>query len=142
MDTLLALPSQDMLQQSLQLAPGWAERLEQYLAQEFEALKQRDLATFETLQEPKGEVLNRLSELAQWCSQLQPAPPVWQALRDQLLQSREAHLRNIQLLQRQLEAVRGALQALQGESSAPAVDIYDRTGQVSRRYAAWSHHLA
>jgi hypothetical protein len=41
-------------------------------------------------------------------------------------------LRNIQLLQRQLQAVKGALQALQGESTA-TVDLYDRLGQVSRR---------
>jgi flagellar biosynthesis/type III secretory pathway chaperone len=43
-------------------------------------------------------------------------------------------LRNIQLLQRQLQAVKGALQALQGES-ATTVDLYDRLGQVSRRHS-------
>lgn len=142
MQALLDPPSHETLQQSLQAAPGLAERLAQCLTQEFEALKQRDLSAFEALQEPKAEVLEQLSELARWCSQIEPAPAAWQALREQLLQSRDDHLRNIQLLQRQLEAVRGALQALQGESTAPAVDLYDRSGLVSRRYAAWSHHLA
>jgi flagellar biosynthesis/type III secretory pathway chaperone len=52
-----------------------------------------------------------------------------------LLQCKQDHLRNIQLLQRQLQAVKGALQALQGESSA-TVDLYDRLGQVSRRHKA------
>ena len=72
---------------------------------------------------------------------MQPVPAAWQALQEGLRQSRENHLRNTQLLQRQLEAVRGALQALHGDA-APAVDLYDRSGQMARRYGAWSHHLA
>jgi DNA-binding SARP family transcriptional activator len=99
------------------------------------------MTTFEGLQTRKTEELDQLSQLAQWCSQIKPAPQAWQILQESLSQSRENHLRNIQLLQRQLDAVRGALQALQGES-APATDLYDRSGHVSRRYAAWSHHLA
>ena len=137
----LDLPSDEQLQQALQEAPGQVERLAGCLDQEFEALKRRDLEAFEALQPIKNLELDKLNTLAQWCSQVQPAPQGWQDLREALLQSRENHLRNIQLLQRQLQAVRGALQALQGES-APAVDLYDRSGQVSRRYAAWSHHLA
>lgn len=139
--TLLALPSDEVLQEALQEAPARAQRLADFLEQEFEALRQRDMATFEGLQTRKTEELDRLSQLAQWCSQMQPAPQAWQALQESLTQSRENHLRNIQLLQRQLDAVRGALQAMQGES-APATDLYDRSGHVSRRYAAWSHHLA
>ena len=141
MDPRADFPSDDDLQQALQDAPGHVQRLAVCLDQEFEALKQRDLQAFEALQPPKNQELEKLNALAQWCSQMQPAPPAWQALRESLLQSRENHLRNIQLLQRQLQAVRGTLQALQGDA-APAVDLYDRSGQVSRRHAAWSHHLA
>jgi hypothetical protein len=50
-------------------------------------------------------------------------------------------MRNIQLLQRQLQAVKGALQALQGETSA-SVDLYDRLGQVSRRHITTPFHDA
>ena len=134
-------PSDEALQQALLEAPAHAQRLASCLEQEFEALKRRDLEAFEALQAPKNQELETLSTLAQWCSQVEPVPQAWQDVRESLLQSREYHLRNIQLLQRQLQAVRGALQALQGES-APAVDLYDRLGQVSRRYAAWNHHLA
>ncbi len=141
MDIRAELPSDEDLQQALLLAPAHAERLADCLEQEFQALKRRDLEAFEALQVSKNQELERLTALAQWCSQVQPAPQAWQDLRQSLMQSRENHLRNVQLLQRQLQAVRGALQALQGES-APAVDLYDRSGQVSRRYAAWSHHLA
>lgn len=131
----------DNLMLALEQAPAQAERLAQLLQEEFEALKKRNLTAFEALQESKNQVLEDLSRLAQACSAMQPAPAAWQALQDGLRLSREHHLRNTQLLQRQLEAVRGALQALQGEA-APAVDLYDRSGHVSRRYAAWSHHLA
>ena len=139
--SLPALPSDEVLQEALQAAPGRVQQLGELLAQEFEALRQRDMETFESLQSQKTDVLEALSLLAQWCGQIQPAPVAWQALQDQLQESRQNHMRNLQLLQRQLEAVRGALQALQGQS-APAVDLYDRSGHVSRRYAAWSHHLA
>ena len=70
-----------------------------------------------------------------------PARAAWQGLRDRLQASREAHLRNAQLLQRQLDGVRSALQALQGEQVS-SVDLYDRLGQVSRRAGAWYQHLA
>ena len=66
---------------------------------------------------------------------------LWQQLQEPLLQCKQDHMRNIQLLQRQLQAVRGTLQALQGDS-APAVDLYDRMGQIARRQGAWGYHLA
>ena len=135
------LPSEAALQQALALAPQQTETLTQCLEQEFQALKQRDLDAFEAIQPAKTAVLQSLNTLAEWCSRMEPAPEVWQGLRPALLQCRESHLRNIQLLQRQLEAVRGSLQALQGEAGQ-GVDLYDRAGQVSRRYAAWSRHLA
>ena len=141
MDSALESPSEEAFQQALALAPQQSEQLLDFLEQEFQALKQRELDAFEAIQPGKTEVLQSLSTLAEWCSRLEPAPEVWQGLRPVLLQCRENHLRNIQLLQRQLEAVRGSLQALQGEAGQ-GVDLYDRAGRVSRRYAAWSRHLA
>jgi len=141
MDSTLESPSAQALEQALALAPQQTETLTQCLEQEFQALKQRELDAFEAIQPAKSAALQSLSTLAEWCSRLEPAPEVWQGLRPALLQCRENHLRNIQLLQRQLEAVRGTLQALQGEAGQ-SVDLYDRSGQVSRRYAAWSRHLA
>jgi flagellar biosynthesis/type III secretory pathway chaperone len=76
--------------------------------------------------------LLRLSQVAQWVSSQDTVPVLWQNLQAELQQCKQDHLRNIQLLQRQLQAVKGALQALQGESTA-TVDLYDRLGQVSRR---------
>ena len=117
------------------------QRLDELLATEFEALKSRDLEGFEALQPEKNAVLEKLAELAAWATAQQPVPEAWSALHDRLLASREAHLRNIQLMQRQLQAVRGTLQALQGEK-AQSVDLYDRLGQMSRPRGAWAYRLA
>ena len=117
------------------------QRLQALLALEFEALKVRDLPRFEELQAEKNSVLEQLSALAQWATAQSPVPPIWENLQEPLRSCREAHLRNIQLMQRQLQAVRGALQALQGEEAA-AVDLYDRLGRMSRPQGTWSQHLA
>lgn len=116
-------------------------RLAEVLEQEFEALKRRDLEQFESLQSEKNAVLERLSAVAAWVGAQPDVPALWQGLRERLQLCREAHLRNAQLLQRQLDGVRGALQALQGEQG-PSVDLYDRLGQVSRRAGNWYQHLA
>ena len=113
-------------------APVDTARLAELLALEFEVLKARDMAGFEALQEERITILERLSQVAQWVAGQDPVPVAWQNLQADLLQCKQDHLRNIQLLQRQLQAVKGALQALQGESAA-TVDLYDRLGQVSRR---------
>lgn len=120
---------------------GQVSRLQAVLDAEFEALKQRNLEAFEDLQSEKTDLLEVLSSLARSVAGLDPVPAAWLAEQDALQACKQAHLRNTQLLQRQLHAVRGALQALQGENEV-TVDLYDRMGQISRRGAAWSQHLA
>ena len=129
------------LEAALLAAPESALRLAEILSLEFEALKTRDLAAFEAMQAEKSLLLEALAETAQWASSQNPVPVLWQQIQDSLLQSKQDHLRNIQLLQRQLLAVKGALQALQGES-APTVDLYNRMGQLAKRQGAWGYQLA
>jgi len=118
-----------------------ADRLASLLQSEFEALKSRDLAAFDALQLERGEVLTRLAQVADSVSAQAPAPDWWGALLPGLAQCKQNHLRNIQLLQRQMQAVKGALQALQGETAA-SVDLYDRLGQVSRRQGVGAYLAA
>jgi flagellar biosynthesis/type III secretory pathway chaperone len=134
--------SQAAMQAALLAAPQDAARLGEVLGLEFEALKIRDLAAFEAIQVDKTLLLQRLAALAEWASIQAPVPALWQQIQDSLQQSKQDHLRNIQLLQRQLQAVKGTLQALQGESAAPAVDLYDRMGQIARRPGVWGYQLA
>ncbi len=130
-----------LLEPVLAAAEPLSQRLMGLQELEFEALKARDLPRFEELQTEKNNVLEQLSALAQWATAQSPVPQAWEDLQERLLACREAHLRNIQLMQRQLQAVRGALQALQGEQAA-AVDLYDRLGRMSRPQGTWSQHLA
>lgn len=117
------------LEDLLGTAPSDLEALQACLEAEFEALKARNIDGFQSLQPGKTALLERLVLAAQFARGQTPTPVVWQQLEDAVLQSREAHLRNAHLLQRQLDAVRGALQALQGE--APGVDVYDRMGHIA-----------
>lgn len=117
------------------------QRLQALLELEFESLKVRDLPRFEELQAEKNSVLEQLSALAQWATDQATVPQAWEDQQELLRACREAHLRNIQLMQRQLQAVRGALQALQGQEAA-TVDLYDRLGRMSRPQGTWSQHLA
>lgn len=117
------------------------QRLQALLALEFEALSERDVPRFEALQAEKNSVLEQLAALAQWATSQTPVATAWEDLQEPLNACREAHLRNIQLMQRQLQAVRGALQALQGEEAA-TVDLYDRLGRMSRLQGTSSQHLA
>ncbi|MCO4088190.1 MAG: flagellar protein FlgN [Limnohabitans sp.] len=130
------------LEAALMAAPEAVTRLAEILALEFAALKTRDLASFESIQDEKNAVLQNLAALAEWVAAQKPMPSVWQQQLNSLQQSKQDHLRNIQLLQRQLEAVKGTLQALHGDSSAPAVDLYDRMGKIARSPGAWGHQLA
>jgi|688.fasta_scaffold775840_2 flagellar biosynthesis/type III secretory pathway chaperone len=111
------------------------QRLTELLAQEFETLKIRDIAGFEALQVERNQVLQRLACVAEWAAAQNPPPALWQDLQPDLQRCKLDHFRNIQLLQRQLQAIKGALQSLQGES-ATNLDLYDRLGKVSRRHSA------
>ena len=126
---------------SIDAAQEDATRLGALLQLEFEALKSRDLVAFDALQQERGEVLTRLAQVADVVSVQVPVPAWWEALMPGLTQCKQDHLRNIQLLQRQMQAVKGALQALQGEH-AVSVDLYDRLGQVSRRQGVGAYLAA
>jgi flagellar biosynthesis/type III secretory pathway chaperone len=127
------LPAQELMDTPLSrvstTAPLDVARLSELLAQEFELLKSRNIDGFEALQEERIALLERLALVAEWATAQTPVPQLWQDLQPGLQQCKQDHLRNIQLLQRQLLAVKGALQALQGETSA-TVDLYDRMGKV------------
>lgn len=127
------LPAQELMDTHLSrvstTAPLDVARLSELLAQEFELLKSRNIDGFEALQEERIALLERLALVAEWATAQTPVPQLWQDLQPGLQQCKQDHLRNIQLLQRQLLAVKGALQALQGETSA-TVDLYDRMGKV------------
>ena len=108
-----------------------AHELEQILEQEFQALQAQKLDTFESLQPGKTQLLAELARLCPPADELQ-TQPAWADLRESLLRGRDAHRRNAVLIERKLEAIRGALTSLQVGNPASSVEVYDRLGKVSR----------
>lgn len=113
--------------QALALATQLADTLQL----EFEALQQQNLEHFEQLQAGKTDLL---AQLASICppSEVMQAEPQWQGLLSQMADCRDMHRRNAVLIERKLEAIRGALQSLQSAAAPSSVEVYDRLGQVAR----------
>lgn len=113
-----------------------AEQLHGLLQQEFESLKGRDLDAFEALQPAKTERLGQLDAWAQQARADGEQHPQWTLVQDRVAQCLADHRRNENLLNRQLLATRGALQALQSAQGVSSVELYDRLGQVAQRGGA------
>jgi hypothetical protein len=110
--------------------PDLARSLLALLEEEFAALKRRDLDEFERLQPIKVNLLTELNAQASGVTQSASLPPEALAL---LRQSRDAHRRNETLMQHQLAAIRGALQALTANASLQSVEVYDKLGNVQSK---------
>lgn len=137
-----ASPSAVDMSQALERAGDDLETLLRLLEQEFDTLKRRDIDAFESTQEDKNSLLADLAALAAWARAQDPVPAAWQALQERLEHARDLHMRNLQLMQRQLDAVRGTLQTLRGDA-APTIDLYDRMGHVAHAaYSQSSYQLA
>ena len=118
-----------------------AHELEQVLEQDFRALQVQKLEDFESLQPGKSELLAELSRLCPPAQDLQDQPQ-WAGLHDSLLRGRDAHRRNSVLIDRKLEAIRGALSSLQAGNPTASVEVYDRLGKVSRFNKGRGYHDA
>jgi len=113
------------------LALPVAEQLQQLLALEFEALKVQDLDHFEHLQTAKTDLL---AELARLCpdSEVLQAHSDWADLKEILVDCRDMHRRNAVLIERKLDAIRGALRSLSAGHASSPVEVYDRLGKMAR----------
>ena len=112
-----------------------AASLRDILEEEFEALRARDLDHFERLQPGKSSLLERLAAAVDASRATTTAPdaslaPEFQSI---ILQCRDAHRRNQTLIQHQLAAIRGTLQALTAGGATDSVEVYDRLGTVRSR---------
>lgn len=134
-------PSATCVADPMTAAGQHAARLGALLQLEFEALKCRDVDSLDGLQPEKVELLRELAAIATRVQQQAEPPAGWSGVQAMLMQCRDAHQRNTRLMQLQLDAIRSALQAMQGDA-APAVELYNRIGQMSRRLNGGGEHLA
>lgn len=124
-------------------------KLEILLEREFEALKSQDLDSFDLIQQQKAPILRFFSDSAflaagasspSGASAPTPASPSDSAqdntspltpeLTELARQCQTLHRRNEIFINRKLEAVRGALQALQSPAHGRDVEVYDRLGKL------------
>ncbi len=108
-----------------------ASQLAQILELEFQALRQQELDHFEQLQPVKAELLGSVSSLAPATEVLQ-SDPDWQEFRATMIDCRDLHRRNQVLIERQLDAIRGALQSLRIQDATSSIEVYDRLGHIAR----------
>jgi len=115
-------------------AQALAFSLEQMLEQEFEHLKAQNLDAFDAGQANKNVLLQELTQLAGITGpdSADALGQEWDDFKDQMAHCRDLHRRNEVLINRKIDAIRGALQSLQVEDPSSSVEIYDRLGKVSR----------
>ena len=106
-----------------------ADRLLSLLDAEFEALKSQDLPLFESYQQEKVGILEYLS--ATQLAEINQDDPAWIGFLDRVKDCRDRHHRNQILIQRKLDAIKGALKTLEGAEATSSVEVYDKLGRLS-----------
>ncbi len=108
-----------------------AQELEVVLENEYQALQKQDLPAFEALQVGKNQLLTQLTQLCPEPEALKNNPH-WVDFIDCMRRCRDAHQRNAIIIDRKLNAIRGAIQSLRGGTITNSVEVYDRLGKLAR----------
>jgi flagellar biosynthesis/type III secretory pathway chaperone len=114
------------------LAETLATQLQALLESEFESLRAGTLDGLEDLQSRKLVLLEQMAQVAP--GQLvkeEDLPAEWMGFAELARDCRRLHQRNEMLVTRKLDAVRGALTALQVSSEGLIDETYDRKGRLS-----------
>ncbi|MFZ2738498.1 MAG: hypothetical protein WBI20_08825 [Burkholderiaceae bacterium] len=108
-----------------------ASQLSNMLELEFQALRSQDLDQFEQLQPVKNELLSEIKRVALVTEEMQTGSE-WQDFRETMGLCRDFHRRNVLLMDRKLESIRGTLQSLRMPEMASSVEVYNRLGHIAR----------
>ena len=114
-----------------------ASRLQDLLNEEFEALKGQNLDQFEKVQKEKVEIIHTLSTFSPKKNTknndlANPDDSAWDDFMQIMASCKNLHMRNEILINRKLDATKGALHALQSQEPTSSVEVYDRLGKLSR----------
>ncbi|NBQ92090.1 MAG: hypothetical protein EBS47_11365 [Betaproteobacteria bacterium] len=113
-------------------AEAMVGQLHSLLESEFELLKTGQVDNLDELQNRKSLLLEQLAQVApgQAVSD-DPLPDAWKPFAQKARECRLLHQRNEILVSRKLDAVRGALTALQVSAEGLIDETYDRKGRLS-----------
>ena len=110
------------------------KRLESLLTEEFEALKSQKLDLFELLQTEKVDLLQKLAalDILQGSSVTVAVKEIANhPRRNEIITTLESsHQRNELLISKQLDAIRGALSALQDQDPSSTIELYTKLGKT------------
>lgn len=117
---------------NIPLAETLVGQLHGLLESEFELLKSGQVDNLDELQNRKVLLLEQLAQVAPGESVSGgEVPTAWQAFAEKARACRMLHQRNETLVSRKLDAVRGALTALQVSAEGLIDETYDRKGRLS-----------
>ena len=109
-----------------------ARQLRDLLEVEFEELKASRLDALDDHQTRKTALLEQLAQVVPpSLGTAAEVPPGWADFAEQMQHCKDLHRRNEILVQRRLEAVRGAITALQVSGEGLIEETYDRSGRLS-----------
>ena len=126
-----------MQQETLIQALASVRRLDSLLTEEFEALKTQQLDIFESLQPEKVEILEALGKLEITEENLDRETfqqlvndPTWNQITSMLEGCKRSHQRNELLILKRLDAIKGALSALQNQDPSATLELYTKLGKT------------
>ena len=126
-----------MQQETLIKALASVRRLDSLLTEEFEALKTQQLDIFESLQPEKVEILEALGKLEITKENLDRETfqqlvndPTWNQITSMLERCKRSYQRNELLISKRLDAIKGALSALQNQDPSATLELYTKLGKT------------
>ena len=126
-----------MQQDTLIQALASVRRLDSLLTEEFDALKNQKLDVFDALQTEKIDILEALAKLNLSEEKMERETlqrlinhPRWNEIITTLESCKRSHQRNELLISKQLDAIRGALSALQDQDPSSTIELYTKLGKT------------
>ena len=103
------------------------------LEKEFSALTEKNLDLLESLQSQKVDLLSEIERTWQaFDAEAAGDQDTLDAVRAQMADCKDKHIRNDLLLRRQMEAVKDLLATLTSQSAERFGDVYNKLGRIKR----------
>ena len=112
----------------------FANELHKLLELEFEALKLQNLSEIESIQEKKIPILEYLGSDSVKVNATEASGDVdWESFRSIISECKNAHRRNEILVNRRIESIKGALNAVTGDNKDDELEMYDKLGKLAQK---------
>ena len=112
----------------------FANELLKLLELEFEALKLQNLSEIESIQEKKIPILEYLGTDSVKANVSETRGDAnWESFKSIISECKNAHRRNEILVNRRIESIKGALNAVTGDNKDDELEMYDKLGKLAQK---------